>query len=101
MVVCVNDCLDDDVLVDVDETLTELFELSIARSLLVHKLNVLPAADLPLFGDSLTILEGANLMIVHVAVVLARLPDESLCALVGLHQKVLLDLEYLLFIAFG
>lgn len=101
MVVCVYDCLDDDMLVEVDETLTKLFELFIARSLLVHQLNILSAADLPLFGDSLSILEEANLMVVQVAVVFTRLTDECLCALICLHQKVLLDLEYLLFVAFG
>lgn len=82
------------------KALTEFLDLAIARCLLVHQLNILTAADLTFFCDSLAVFESPNLMVVHIAVIFTRLADECFRVRGRLHQKVLFNLEHLFFVAF-
>jgi len=100
LAICVDDRLNIAVLVVIDEALLELLELSVPRLSLVHHLDVLAATDLPSLGDTLTTVEGSHFVIVDIAVILACLPDESLCSLVRLHQEYFFDLEDLFLTSF-
>lgn len=78
----VDDCLDDKVLVLENKTLSEFFQLTETWSFLIHHLYILSSTNLSPLLDSISALENPDLMVINIAVILAKLSDKCLSLLV-------------------
>lgn len=101
LMVNINDCLDNEVLVLENKALSEFFKLTETWSSLIHHLDVLSSTNLSSFLDSIFAWVNPDLMVVNIAIILSKLPDESLSLLVRWNQVSLLQLEYFLLDPFG
>ena len=78
----IDDCLDNEVLVLENKALSEFLQLTETWSSLIHHLNVLSSTNLSSFLDSIFAFVNPDLMIVNIAIILAKLPDKSFSLLI-------------------